>query len=772
MNLQKAFVLTALIAFGSLTAYSISGCSSGPTSPGAGAGMQTTTIYGRITDESGVSLMGVSVSAGTKTAITDANGFFILKDATVPKGRAVVIAKKAGYFNAAKAEAPSTNGTRIEMSMMTDVATANVSATSGGTVNVAGGASIVFSGGSFTDPAGAAYTGKVNVSARYLDPKNVSFFDYFSGDDMAQASSGKNVSLISSGVLRVELKDQNGQTLKLDASKPATLSFPKPIDTKAPTVMPLWYFDESLGMWKEDGSATLKNGMYSGTVTHFTDWNLDYYDSSGQFGAYGSVSLRVVCNTMPIGGVVMTIVGDDVTGKYFVHPGGKTGPDGRITFIRFPANRPTQIDIRSDRNGGVFYINSPINVNITPGQTLDLGDITLNSPCPASIKGALTGCDDAKTEGLITISDGKNLNYIYTMGDFAVQAAAGIPLTVDAIDVNGNAATTVSVPTLASGEQRDIGNIKVCGTATSNFIDIPISSNKEGQLIGLSPDGTRLAAFIPSQLTVYDSKTGQILSQGNVTSANTNYYHGSLQFSTDNSKVLFVSDYGETQLYDVSGAAIALLISIPNVTGAKLYDDGSKIIVVKSMGYPNPPVINIYNVSDGSVKATLHPTMSGGSDSLSSFGFIRDEDAIIFPDDKSGSDHIWSVATDAEIRNFPVTGASYTFAASEDGLTVASSADYVTYSCYDTKTGLKAGDVKIGGNNGTRYGNTVLTKNSAYVADQVSGANVIRIFKISDGTSTIKLLSGTNYVASVAASRNEQYLAAVTSGKIRIWKLQ
>jgi WD40 repeat protein len=164
--------------------------------------------------------------------------------------------------------------------------------------------------------------------------------------------------------------------------------------------------------------------------------------------------------------------------------------------------------------------------------------------------------------------------------------------------------------------------------------------------------------------------------------------------------------------------------------------------------------------------------MSGGSDSLSSFGFIRDEDAIIFPDDKSGSDHIWSVTTDAEIRNFPVTGASYTFAASEDCLTVASSADYVTYSCYDTKTGLKTGDVKIGGVNGTRNGNTVLTKNSAYVADQVSGANVIRIFKISDGTSTIKLLSGTNYVASVAASRNEQYLAAVTSGKIRIWKLQ
>ena len=771
-NLRTTLLFSILSIFSAVMISTFDGCSSGPTTPGQNSGTQITTIYGRITDESGAPIAGVSAGAGSQMAVTDANGIFIIKDATVPKGRAIVIAKKAGYFNAAKAEVPSSNGTRIEMSMMTDAATANVSGKNGGTINISGGASIAFSGGSFTDASGGAYTGPVKVSARYLDPKNVSFFDYFSGDDMAQASSGKNVSLISSGVLRVELKDQNGQTLKLDASKPATLSFPQPIDTKAPAIMPLWYFDESLGMWKEGGSATLKNGMYSGTVTHFTDWNLDYYDSTGQLGAYGTVSLRVICNTMPIGGVVMTIVGDDAPGKYFVHPGGKTGPDGMITFLRFPANRPTLIDIRSDRNGGAFFINTPITVNLTPGQTLDLGDISLNSPCPASIKGALTTCDDSRTEGLVTISDGKNLTYLYTKGDFTVQAASGIPLTVDAIDANGNQATTVSVPPLASGELRDIGNIKICGTGTANYLDITLGAKSENQIVALSPDGSRVAAWSsqPGQVTVFDTKTGNTLSTAAITSAP---YVNAMEFSTDNSRLLLSSKYGtDAVLFDVSGPTATQIVTIPGAIGARLYDDGSKIIAGKTMVYPNPSVINIYSSADGSVIKTLHPAVSGTNDSMTVFGFIRNEDAIIFPDDKAGNDRIWSVATDAESRNFAVSGLSYTFIVSDDGLTVASSADYVTYSCYDTKTGSKSGDVKIGGVNGTRYGNPVMTKNNVYAADQVNGANVIRIFKISDGTSTIKLLSATNYVASLAASRNEQVLAAASAGRIRIWKLQ
>ncbi|MDP4219994.1 MAG: hypothetical protein Q8916_11205 [Bacteroidota bacterium] len=765
--LRSVLLAALLVAVSSLAISTFNGCSSGPTGPDQ-AGTQVTTIYGRITDETGAPLMGVTATAGGQTATTDANGLYIIKNATVPKGRAVVIAKKAGYFNAAKAELPTSGSTRIELAMMTDVATSSLSCVAGGTVNVAGGAAITFAGGSFTDASGAPYTGTAKISARFLDPKNPSFFDYFSGDDMALSSGNKYVSLISSGVLRVELKDPSGQTLKLDPTKPATLTYPKPIDTKAPSVMPLWYFDETLGMWKQEGTATLNGGSYTGTVTHFTEWNLDYFDSTGGFSD-GVVTLRVVCNSIPISGVLITIVGDDAPGKYFVHPGGRTGTDGTIKFIRFPTNRPTQIDIRSDRNGGMYFINSPINVNLNPGQTLDLGDIVLNSPCPAAIKGSLITCDDSKTEGLVTLTNGPNMSYVYATGDFTLQAAATVPLTLDAMDANGNMATTVDIPALASGELRDIGAIKICGGATSTFIDITTAKSEIGTA-AFSPDGSRLASSssVPTpQVTVYDTKTGNVLS-----TVSGSLYPNIMEFSADNTKLL-VSNYGGgTILYDVSSATGSQILSLPNALAGRLYDDGTKIIGVERQTYPNPSIVNIYSATDGSVIKTLHPMITGNSDSISTFGLIRDEDAIVFPDDAKGLNRVWSVSTDAEIRNFSVAGNSYTFVSSDEGSSVASSADYLTYSCYDTKTGQKTGDIKIGGINGKRYGNPTLTKNNFYVADQVTGADVVRIFKISDGTSTVKLLSGTNYVSSVAASRNEQFLAAVTSGKIRIWQLK
>src|ERR1043165_2143536 len=192
--------------------------------PFAGSGQtETTTIFGRIFDESGAPLSGVTVSAGTMTATTDANGLYVIKNAVVPKGRAIILAKKVGYFNGAKAETPSTTGTtRVELSMMTNEATYTIPAANDSKVSITGsnGATIKFTGNSFLKTDGSAYTGSVKVAARYLDPKNPSYFDFFSGDNLALSSAGNQVPLISAGVIRAQLQGASGEELKLDPSKP------------------------------------------------------------------------------------------------------------------------------------------------------------------------------------------------------------------------------------------------------------------------------------------------------------------------------------------------------------------------------------------------------------------------------------------------------------------------------------------------------------------------------------------------------------------------
>ena len=764
-NLSNTLVFAFLAVFSALFIF---GCAAGPTTPG-GNGTQTTTIYGRIVDESGIPVSGATLAGGTGTAMSDANGFFIMKNAVVPQGRALVIAKKSGYFTSAHAEVPKSGSTRIDLYMMSDAATANVSGTTGGIVNVAGGATVNFAAGSFTDASGTAYTGSVKVSAKFLDPKNPTFFDFFDGDMFAQQADGSGVSLISSGVIRVELKDPSGNALKLDPTKPATLNYPKPLDKNAPQTMPLWYFDESLGMWKESGTASLNpaTGMYTGTVTHFSDFNLDYIDSSGGFNTSGDVSMRIVCSTIPIGGVTVSIVGDDGGGKYFVHPGGKTGDDGRIHFYRFPANRDVQIIVRADKNGGLYFMNNPITVHIAPGDKKDLGDVNLDSQCPASVSGLLE-CSGAGVAGLISISDGTHNFYTYTQnGTFGLQAPSGIALTLTAMNDNGDVSNPVLIPSLGSGEQKAIGNVDLCSSGTTNYTEFSVAGG-DSTTIALSPDGSRLATF-GTNVTVYDVTNGNVLSTALLSGS----YSSSAEFSLDGQKLL-VNNQQSATLYDVSGSTATSLVTLMNVRGAKLYDDGSKIIATDDISNKQ----TLYSAADGSVIKTLsaspgvdqrigmYSTVSGG------FGYSSAEDAIAYIDSNLVA-RIWSVASDAQLRNFPVTGSHYFFSSSEDGKTIASAPTSVAaWSCYDTKTGTKIGDVQPPTGTNKEHGTLLLTQNYGYFTTSLNGATAIQIANIATGSSSMRLFSGSVYISAIAASRNEKYLAAMQNGKVRVWKIQ
>src|SRR4051794_18677166 len=58
------------------------------------------TIQGNVFDESGQPASGVTIQVGSKTATTDAKGYFRIKDASLDKKASLVTAAKAGYFKA------------------------------------------------------------------------------------------------------------------------------------------------------------------------------------------------------------------------------------------------------------------------------------------------------------------------------------------------------------------------------------------------------------------------------------------------------------------------------------------------------------------------------------------------------------------------------------------------------------------------------------------------------------------------------------------------
>ncbi|WP_344763905.1 hypothetical protein [Actimicrobium antarcticum] len=91
-------------------------------------------------------------------------------------------------------------------------------------------------------------------------------------------STGANIE--SFGALSVQLRDAAGKALNLASGQSATIRIPLASRSGLPPpTVPLFYFNETTGLWVEEGVATLAgvapNQYYEGSVKHFSTWNAD-----------------------------------------------------------------------------------------------------------------------------------------------------------------------------------------------------------------------------------------------------------------------------------------------------------------------------------------------------------------------------------------------------------------------------------------------------------------------------------------------------------------
>src|ERR1700754_4902473 len=95
--MQRLFSLVLMLCITSVIL--TTGCrkdSNNPVDGGNNKPTVTTTIIGVVSDEAGKGMSGVSVSAHGKTALTNENGLFIIKDARVPQDRCFILASRDG----------------------------------------------------------------------------------------------------------------------------------------------------------------------------------------------------------------------------------------------------------------------------------------------------------------------------------------------------------------------------------------------------------------------------------------------------------------------------------------------------------------------------------------------------------------------------------------------------------------------------------------------------------------------------------------------------
>ncbi|WP_431135037.1 hypothetical protein [Psychroserpens mesophilus] len=233
-------------------------------------------FIGLVTNETGEKLENVQITIGNAMVSTDRNGLFVLNDVAVFENFAYIKAYKNGYINGSRVVIPKENGVnRINIVLLEKEVTATVNSGEPSTVYKSG-ASVNFTG-DFITSDGTIYNGQVEVVLHYIRPNDNSTFTQMPGSLFAQTSTNDAVALETYGMLSVKLFSPSGEALNIDENNPATIEYPIHYTQTdiAPETMNLWYFDDTVGYWKEEGQAIKSENKYIAEVTHFTWWNCD-----------------------------------------------------------------------------------------------------------------------------------------------------------------------------------------------------------------------------------------------------------------------------------------------------------------------------------------------------------------------------------------------------------------------------------------------------------------------------------------------------------------
>ena len=239
-------------------------------------------LSGRVVDNSHQPISGASVTVGLSKTATDVNGDFRLNAAPMPSsGSSFVKIEKEGFFTGGRIyRANSGSSDYVEVQLIKKVIVGDFLATSTSVVTIPNnGGSMEFPfNGVIKVGTNALYTGIVSVSAFFINPTANDFQEMIPGALMGVNIDNQQMGLKSYGMIAVEMTDDNNEKLQLAPGKFASLTFPIPVSllAQAPATIPLWTFNDSTGIWKEEGSATKQGNNYVGKVSHFSIWNCDY----------------------------------------------------------------------------------------------------------------------------------------------------------------------------------------------------------------------------------------------------------------------------------------------------------------------------------------------------------------------------------------------------------------------------------------------------------------------------------------------------------------
>ncbi|MDH7460485.1 carboxypeptidase-like regulatory domain-containing protein [Chitinophagaceae bacterium 26-R-25] len=452
----------------------------------------TASVHGRITNNLQQPVQGATVIAGGKNATTDADGYFTINSAELGKNAGFVQVSKNGFFPGSRTFIVHPNAENtVSIQLIPKNTIGSFDNSSGGSVTISSGIGIAFpANATMNATTKNSYSGTVSVSAAYVDPTSPDRPVVMPGDHRGIDTSNKEVGLKSFGMLVVELNGANGEKLQLASGKNATLTIPIPYSMmgSSPTSIPLWYFNDSTGLWKEEGIATRQGVNYVGTVKHFSFWDFDspfplvnfeisLKDPNGHAFKNGKVSLNYIDDNRPVSAYDYTDANGTVLGKV-------------------PANTVFNLYAYSSCGGSIF------SQSIGPfSSDTKLDTVTFDArqaPMAVTISGRVKDCsNNAVKSGYVDIfidDVHQQVNLVNGAFSYTVYRCTTVPTqaVISTFDLAGN--KIAQKKTVATTEHDvDAGEIIACGNMAEQFVDFKVIDGND----------TTLYSFNPSVDTVY-----------------------------------------------------------------------------------------------------------------------------------------------------------------------------------------------------------------------------------------------------------------------------
>jgi hypothetical protein len=463
----------------------------------------TATVSGRVVDDKNIPVNGAVIKAGSSSTTTDVNGNFSLSNANLDKRAGFVKVDKDGFFQGSRTfnvNAGATTYVTIQLIKKTVAGTVN--SVAGGNVTVPSGGSIGFTDNSFVNTAtNAMYSGTVSVNAFFINPTASNINEIMPGA-LRAISGNQLIGLKSFGMMAVELTGASGEKLQLASGKQATITFPIPsgLLTQAPATIALWSFNDTTGLWKQEGAATKEGNNYIAKVGHFSFWNCD---DPFQIVDFKAALRDKTGNPIPNAQVVLKMGdGANETADGYTDNNGQIG--GPV-----PINKSLKMTVYNSC-GTVIHTQD---IGPFAGNT-DIGIITINTTVPVAvtITGTVVNCTgNLVINGQVNISlNNKNYRTLLKNGSFSMSIErcdnAAVTAKLQAFDFDAAQQGTETSLSVTTGTA-NAGQLSACGSTINEFINYTINGT---QVVILPPDplGSTLTNGTTSVSGSHSNQTG------------------------------------------------------------------------------------------------------------------------------------------------------------------------------------------------------------------------------------------------------------------------